>query len=87
VRLPAALAQQLGQETGLLLMAVEPQGPAEKGGLLLGDTLVALDHTPVRQHDDLLALMTPERIDTEVSVRIIRSSQLQDMWLIIGERT
>lgn len=87
VRLPAALAQQLGQETGLLLVAVEPQGPAETGGLLLGDTLVALDHTPVRQHDDLLALMTPERIDTEVPIRIIRSGQLQDMRLIVGERT
>jgi len=87
VRLPAALAQQLGQETGLLLVAVEPQGPAEKGGLLLGDTLVALDHAPVRQHDDLLALMTPERIDTEVPVRIIRSGQLQDMQIIVGERT
>jgi S1-C subfamily serine protease len=87
VRLPAGLAQQLGQETGLLLMAVEPQGPAEKGGLLLGDTLVALDNTPVRQHDDLLALMTPERIDTEVPIRIIRSGQLQDMRIIVGERT
>jgi S1-C subfamily serine protease len=87
VRLPAGLAQQLGQETGLLLVAVEPQGPAEKGGLLLGDTLVALDNTPVRQHDDLLALMTPERIDTEVPIRIIRSGQLQDMRIIVGERT
>jgi S1-C subfamily serine protease len=66
---------------------VVPQGPAEKGGLLLGDTLVALDHAPVRQHDDLLALMTPERIDTEVPVRIIRSGQLQDMQIIVSERT
>jgi S1-C subfamily serine protease len=87
VRLPAALAQQLGQETGLLLVAVEPQGPAEKSGLLLGDTIVTLDEAPVRQHDDLLALMTPERIDTAVSARIIRGGQLQDLRVIVGERT
>src|SRR5205807_230237 len=36
VKLPAALAQQLGQETALLLASVEPDSPAEKGGLLLG---------------------------------------------------
>lgn len=87
VRLPAALAQQLGQETGLLLVAVEPEGPAEQGGLLLGDTLVTLDDAPVRQHDDLLALMTPERIDTAVPVRIIRSGQLQELRIIVGEHT
>jgi hypothetical protein len=31
--------------------------------------------------------MTPERIDTEVPIRIIRSGQLQDMRIIVGERT
>src|SRR6185369_6379545 len=40
VRLPAGLASQLGQETGLMLASVEPDSPAEKGGLMLGDVLV-----------------------------------------------
>lgn len=86
VRLPAALAESLGQETGLLLTAVEPAGPADQGGLLLGDTLVGLDGQPVRQHDDLLALMASDCIDTTVSVRIIRSGQVQELQARIGER-
>lgn len=86
VRLPAALAQHLKQETGLLLSAVEPGSPAEHGGLLLGDTLVALDGTPIRQPDDLLACMRPERIGAAVPVRIIRSGQVQELRVVIGER-
>ncbi|HEY5870412.1 MAG TPA: trypsin-like peptidase domain-containing protein, partial [Candidatus Tectomicrobia bacterium] len=42
VRLPAALSERLGQETGLLLITAESNSPAEQAGLLLGDTLVAL---------------------------------------------
>ena len=36
VRLPDALAQQLGQETGLLLASVEPGSPADRGGAAAG---------------------------------------------------
>ena len=86
VRLPIALAQQLGQDTGLLLIAVEADSPAERGDFLLGDTLVALDHTPMRQHDDLLTLIGPEHIGTTVSVQMIRSGQLQERQVVIGER-
>jgi S1-C subfamily serine protease len=86
VRLPAALAESLGQETGLLLTAVEPAGPAEQGGLLLGDTLVGLDGQPVRQHDDLLALIASDRIGATVPGRIIRGGQVQELQVRIGER-
>ena len=86
VRLPVSLAQQLDQDTGLLLIAVEADSPAERGDLLLGDTLVALDHTPMRQHDDLLTLIGPEHIGTTMSVRMIRSGQLQERQVVIGER-
>ena len=46
-RLPDALADQLGQSTGLLVVSVEPDGPAAKGGLFLGHTLVTLDGRPL----------------------------------------
>lgn len=86
VRLPTALREQLNQETGLLLAAVEPDSPAEKGGLLLGDTIVAFAGTPVRQHDDLLAQLSPDRVDTEVPVRLVRGGQVQDITVVVGER-
>ncbi|MBE7473688.1 MAG: signal protein PDZ [Anaerolineae bacterium] len=86
VRLPAALEQQLGQETGLLLAAVEPGSPAEQGGLLLGDTIVALEGSPVQQHDDLLALLSSDRVGKSITLKIVRGGQIQEMSVVVGER-
>lgn len=86
VRLPASLAEHLGQETGLLLVSVEPASPAEQGGLLLGDTIVTLDEQPVRHLDDLLGLLSGDRVGKSVPVRILRGGQLQQMQVVVGER-
>jgi S1-C subfamily serine protease len=87
VRLPEALAQQLGQETGLLLISVNPDSPADQGGLLLGDTIVGLAGQPVRQMDDLLALLSGDLVGVATPVRIVRSGQLQQLEVVIGERS
>jgi S1-C subfamily serine protease len=86
VRLPAALQSQLGQETGLLLVAVEADSPAEKGGALLGDTIVAVDGSPVRQHDDLLSFLSGDRVDTRITLKLVRGGQVQELSLVVGER-
>lgn len=87
VRLPASLAEHLGQETGLLLVSVEPASPAEQGGLLLGDTMVTLDDHPVRHLDDLLGLLSSDRVGRSVPVRILRGGQVQELTVVIGERS
>jgi S1-C subfamily serine protease len=84
-RLPDALAKQLNQETGLLLVSVEPGGPADKAGLLLGDVLVGIANEPVRHLDDLLAALTPDRVGTTVAARIVRGGQLQNIQIVVGE--
>ena len=86
VRLPAPIIEQLGQETGLLLTAVESGNPAEQGGLVLGDTLLTLDGTSMRQHDDLIAFMTADRIEQTVAVQLLRGGQLQTLQVVVGER-
>ena len=86
VRLPEALAQRAGQESGLLLVSVAPGSPAEEHGLILGDTIVALDGKPVRSMEALLALLGGDSIGKKVSARILRGGQLQDLSVTIGER-
>jgi len=86
VRLPGGLTNQLGQETGLLLGSVEANSPAERGGLFMGDTIVALDGQPVRHLDDLLALLTGDRVDKPVAVRIVRGGQVIDVKVVVGEQ-
>ncbi len=86
VRLPDALAKQLGQETGLLAVSVEPGGPAEHAGIFMGDTLVALDAQPIRHLDDLLAALSSDRVGATVTARVVRGGQLREVSVVIGER-
>lgn len=86
VRLPAGLREELEQETGLLIVAVESDSPAENGGLLLGDTVVNLDGEAVRHHDDLVSLLSGERVGQKVPVGIVRGGERQTVNVTIGER-
>jgi len=87
VRLPVTLVESLGQETGLLLAAVEPGSPAEVAGMMVGDILVALDGQPVRHMDDLMALLSSDRVGKAVPVRVVRGGQVTDSTVTIGERS
>jgi len=87
VRLPEAQLEELGQETGLILVSVEPGSPADQGGLTLGDTLLSLDGSPLRRLDELLDLLSHELVDREVALRILRAGETRQMKVTIGERT
>jgi S1-C subfamily serine protease len=85
VRLPTGLAAQLGQETGLLLGSVEAGSPAERSDLFMGDTIVAFDGLPVRHLDDLLALLSGDRVGKTVPVRIVRGGQVMEVSVMVGD--
>lgn len=85
-RLPGNAVETLAQETGLLVVAVEPDSPAEEAGLVLGDTIVSLDGEAVRQHDDLLALLSADRINRKVPMGILRAGQVQSVNVTPGTR-
>ncbi len=86
VRLPENIAASAEQETGLLLVAVEPGSPADQGGLLLGDVIIALDGQTVRHMDDLMAALSGDRVGMSVPVKVVRGGQAQDFQVTIGER-
>ena len=87
VSLPEALAKNLGQESGLLLVSVEEGSPADQGGLALGDTILAIDGQPVRQIDELRGLLGGERIGTRVKLRYLRGGRAQETEVTVGERS
>ena len=86
VRLPENVREEVGQETGLLIVAVEAESPADEGGLVLGDTIVSLDGERVRSHDDLVALLGGERVGQKVPMGIVRGGEVQTRNVTIGER-
>jgi S1-C subfamily serine protease len=85
-RLPPQLGRRLGQETGLLIISVDPGSPAEQAGLVLGDTILALGGEPVRHWDDLIAGLGKDRIGVMLDVRMLRAGRLREIKVTIGER-
>jgi S1-C subfamily serine protease len=86
VRLPEFLWERLGQETGLLVVSVEQGSPAEVGGLMLGDVIVALASQPIRFMDDLIASLAGDRVGQTVSVSILRGGERAEKSVTLGER-
>lgn len=86
VRLPKAVAEQVGQSTGLLLGSVEADSPAERSGLFMGDTLLSLDGQGTADLDDLLALLTGDRVGKTVPARILRGGQVTEVKVTVGEQ-
>lgn len=86
VRLAQPMADRLGQRAGLIVIAVEPGSPAEHGGVVLGDVLLAAGSAPVRGLHDLQAQLGPEATGKPLSLRILRGGVPQDITVTVGER-
>jgi len=65
----------LTTETAVFVVAVEPGSPAQRAGLKEGDLIVAFGELPVRGIDDLLKLLTEDRVGTPVPVTAIRGTE------------
>lgn len=85
-RLPESIATQVGQKTGLLIIAVESDSPAEAAGLTLGDTLLALSGQSITTHEDLLAALSGDVVGQKEIARVLRGGQVQELSVKIGER-
>lgn len=86
VRLDAAMQEAQGQQTGLMVMSVEADSPAAAAGLLMGDVLVTVDGEPMRQLDDLQALLAGGRAGRQIAARFIRAGALQEASVRVGQR-
>src|SRR3954454_11588699 len=66
---------KLAEESGVMIVGVEPGSPAARAGLLEGDVVVEADGQPVRHIDDLHKLMTEERVGVPVRFTVIRRTE------------
>jgi S1-C subfamily serine protease len=85
-RLPKGVAEQLDQESGLLILSVESDSPAEQGGLTLGDTLLSLEGQPIRHMEDLMVLLAGDQVGKKASLQVLRGGKVQKLSVTVGER-
>ena len=63
------------QDGGALVVQVEPGSPAAKGGLLLGDTILAVDGARVEDVDDLRRALRSNEPGQSPSIGVLRGGQ------------
>jgi S1-C subfamily serine protease len=85
-KLSSASAERAGQAYGLLVVSVEPESPAEQGGVLIGDVLISFDGSPLQSPEDLIRALRSESIGKTVPMQVVRGGALQMLQVTIGER-
>jgi S1-C subfamily serine protease len=71
---------------GLIVLSAEPDGPAGRAGVLLGDILVTLAGKPVTDTEDLQSVLDHASVGKPVAARIVRGGQVIELTITVGER-
>jgi len=65
---------------------LEDKGPAEQGGLLVGDILVRVGEQTVGDPDDLYSALNSDAVGKSIAIEILRGGKPQIIKVTIGER-
>ncbi len=75
----------LAEESGVLVVAVEQNSPAQKAGLLEGDIIVGVDGQAIKGIDDLHRFLTEREIGHEENLVVIRRTEKLVLKIIPAE--
>ena len=74
------------QSTGLMVMSVDPGGPAGRGGVLLGDVITAIDDKAVSDPADVLAHLDAGQVGKPARLGLVRAGQSTSVTVTVGDR-
>ncbi len=85
--IPSAPAQQqANQEPGLVIVSVDPNGPAAAAGVKRGDILLEVDGQKTDRGRDLLRMIGSFQPNDEIKVRVLHGDDERTFDLTVGER-
>ena len=76
----------LSSAGGVIVVNVEPNGPADRAGVLIGDVLLEFDDTPVSDTADVQAVLSPESVGKTFRVQMIRGGARVEVAIAVSER-
>jgi len=71
---------------GLVVLSVEPDGPAARAGLMVGDVIISLGEDPVEDPDQVLELLGGDVVGHTLKVELLRGGKQERVELVVGER-
>jgi S1-C subfamily serine protease len=88
VAIPLHLREKIGssQESGVIVLSVETDSPAQKAGLHLGDILISLDEKTLADAEDLQAALRGDRVGKAVKLKVLRGGEPVETQITIAER-
>jgi serine protease Do len=83
--LPPRLARKLGRPSGVEIVQVVEDGPADRAGLRPEDLIVELDGVAIEGMDELQRLVVGDLIGRAVRAKVIREGREQELELVPDE--
>ena len=88
VAVPGSLRSKLenAAESAVILLSVEPDSPADRAGLQVGDILVALAGKPISDAEDLQSALRGDIVGRTVTAVLIRGGEPREVQITVSER-
>lgn len=89
VRLPESVRKKLGLDegAGVIVLGMEPEGPAERAGVLVGDVVLSLGGRGVSDAIEAQYALGAESVGGTVSAKIVRGGEIVMLDIAPGERS
>jgi S1-C subfamily serine protease len=75
-----------GGGRGVLVVSLDPAGPAARAGLLIGDIVTAWNAKPVDRVREIMRLLSPESVGQTIDLGLLRGGAPTALKVVIGER-
>ena len=72
---------------GLIVLSLEPDGPAAKAGVLIGDVIISLGGTAVNDTDDIQSVLERHAVGQTIPAGLVRGGAAVTIGVVIGERS
>jgi serine protease Do len=82
----SAVSRVYGFKSGVIISAIGAGQPADKAGLKQGDIITTIDGHPVKDGDDLVAIVSVRKPGTSVEIGYLRNGQQMHTSVVIGDR-
>jgi S1-C subfamily serine protease len=86
VRLPRASGETAEGKRGILVVSIDPEGPAGRSGLLVGDVITAWNGQAISRVREVMRLLGPASVGSSVELALVRAGAPASLKVTIGGR-